>query len=154
MGSVKPIPDGYPVVTPYLSVDGATAAIDFYTDVFGAKERMRMPAPGGKIGHAELQLGDSVIMVSDAFPEMGHHTATELGGSPVSLSVYVEDADAVFERAVAAGATAVRPVETQFYGDRAGSFDDPFGHRWSVSTHVEDVPPDEMARRAAEMMGG
>lgn len=154
MGSVKPIPDGYPAVTPYLSIDGAEAAIEFYADVFGAKERMRMPAPGGRIGHAELQLGDSVIMVSDAFAEMGHRTAKELGGSPVSIAVYVEDVDAVFERAVAAGATVSRPVEDQFYGDRAGSFDDPWGHRWSVATHVEDVPPDEMARRAGQMMSG
>ncbi|MGH9151441.1 MAG: VOC family protein [Acidimicrobiales bacterium] len=154
MGTVKPIPDGYPVVIPYLSVDGAEAAIEFYAKVLGAKERMRMPAPGGRIGHAELQLGDSVIMLSDAFPEMGHRTPKELGGSPVGIAVYVEGVDAVFERAVAAGATAVRPVEDQFYGDRTGSFDDPFGHRWSVSTHVEDVPPDEMARRAAQAMGG
>jgi PhnB protein len=154
MGTAKPIPDGYPSVTPYLPIDGAEAAIEFYTTVLGAKERMRMPAPGGKIGHAELELGDSLIMVSDAFPEMGHRTAKQLGGSPVSVAVYVEDVDAVFERAVAAGATVVRPVEDQFYGDRAGSFDDPWGHRWSVATHVEDVSPDEMARRSAEMMGG
>lgn len=154
MASVKPIPDGYPAVAPYLSIDGAEAAIEFYADVFGAKERMRMPAPGGKIGHAELQLGDSLVMLSDAFPEMGHRTAKDLGGSPVSVAVYVEDVDAVFDRAVAAGATVVRPVENQFYGDRAGSFDDPWGHRWSVATHVEDVSPDEMARRSAEMMGG
>ena len=154
MGTVKPIPDGYPAVSPYLAVDGAEGAIEFYANVFGAKERMRMPAPGGKIGHAELQLGDSVIMLSDAFPEMGHRTARELGGSPVSVALYVEDVDAVFERATAAGATVVRPVENQFYGDRAGSFDDPWGLRWSVATHVEDVPADEMARRAAEMMGG
>ncbi|HVM01735.1 MAG TPA: VOC family protein [Acidimicrobiales bacterium] len=151
---MKPIPDGYPAVIPYLSVDGAEAAIEFYVKVLGAKERMRMPAPGGRIGHAELQVGDSVVMLSDAFPEMGHRTPKELGGSPVGIAVYVEDVDAVFERAVAAGATAVRPVEDQFYGDRTGSFDDPFGHRWSVSTHVEDVPPDEMARRAAQAMGG
>lgn len=154
MGTVKPIPDGYPVVIPYLSVDGADAAIEFYAKVLGATERLRMPAPGGRIGHAELQLGDSVIMLSDAFPEMGQRTPKELGGSPVGIAVYVEDVDAVFERAVAAGATAVRPVEDQFYGDRTGSFDDPFGHRWSVSTHVEDVSPDEMARRAAQAMGG
>ena len=154
MGSAKPIPDGYPVVTPYLAIDGAEAAIEFYGTVFGAKERMRMPAPGNKIGHAELQLGDSVIMLSDAFAEMGHKTPQDLGGSPVVISVYVDDVDAVFDRAVAAGATPTRPVEDQFYGDRIGAFDDPFGHRWSVATHIEDVPPEEMARRAAEMMGG
>ena len=144
----KPIPDGYPQLSPYICIDGADAAIEFYSGVFGAKERSRMPAPGGKIGHAELQLGDSVIMLSDAFPEMGHRTAKELGGSPVSIAVYVDDVDAVFERAVAAGATVFRPVEDQFYGDRAGAFDDPWGHRWSVATHVEDVPPDELERRA------
>lgn len=154
MGSVKPIPDGYPAVSPYLQVDGADAAIEFYANVFGAKERMRIPAPGGKIGHAELQLGDSVIMLSDTFPEMGHRTAKEPGGSPVSIAVYVDDVDAAFERAVSAGATVFRPVEDQFYGDRTGAFDDPWGNRWSVATHVEDVPPDEVARRAGEMMGG
>ena len=152
--AVKPIPDGYPQVTPYLIVDGAQAAIDFYSSVFGATERMRMPGPGGKIGHAELQLGDSLLMVSDEFPEMGGRSPRTVGGSPVIVSVYVDDVDAVFERAVQAGATALRPVETQFYGDRAGQFEDPFGHQWSVATHVEDVPPDEMERRVAQAMGG
>jgi PhnB protein len=152
--AVKPIPDGYPQVTPYLFVDNAQAAIDFYSSVFGATERMRMPGPDGKIGHAELQLGDSVLMVADEFPDMGGRSPRTVGGSPVIVSVYVEDVDSVFERAVQAGATAVRPVETQFYGDRAGQFEDPFGHQWSVATHVEDVPPDEMERRVAQAMGG
>ncbi|MBA3303927.1 MAG: VOC family protein [Actinomycetota bacterium] len=153
MAKVKPIPEGYPVVTPYLCIDGAAAAIAFYGEVFGATERMRMPAPEGKIGHAELQLGDSVIMLSDEFPEMGVTSPKNLGGSPVTMSVYVEDVDTVFDRAVEAGAKALRPVEDQFYGDRSGQFEDPFGHRWSVATHVEDVPPDEMASRAAAMGG-
>jgi PhnB protein len=154
MAGIKAIPDGYPRVTPYLCVDGASAAIDFYGIVFGATERMRMPEPGGKVGHAELQLGDSVIMLSDEFPAMGMKSPKALGGSPVTLSVYVEDVDAVFERAVEAGAKPLRPVEDQFYGDRSGQFEDPYGHKWSVATHVEDVSPEQMGRRAAAMGGG
>ena len=154
MASVKPIPDGYPQLTPYLAVNGAAAAIEFYSKVFGATERMRMPAPEGKVGHAELQIGDSVVMLADEFPEMGNRGPKTIGGSPVTLSVYVEDVDSVFDRALRAGATQIRPLENQFYGDRTGMFEDPFGHRWSIATHVEDVPPDEMERRAAEMMGG
>lgn len=154
MATLKPIPDDYPQVIPYLCVDGASAAIEFYSDVLGATERMRMPAPGGKIGHAELELGDSMIMLSDEFPEMGQRSPKTIGGTPVTISVYVEDVDSVFDKAVKAGANALRPVENQFYGDRTGQFEDPFGHRWSVATRVEDVPPDEMAKRAAEAMGG
>lgn len=154
MASVKPIPDNYPQVAPYLSVHDAQAAIDFYGTVFGATERMRLPAPGEKIGHAELQLGDSVIMLADEFPELNIRGPKALGGTPVTLSVYVEDVDAVVERAVGAGATALRPIEDQFYGDRSGQFEDPFGHRWNVSTHIEDVPPEEMAKRAAEEAPG
>ena len=153
MANVKAIPDGYPRVTPYLAVDGADAAIRFYTTVFGATERMRIPAPEGRIGHAELQLGDSVIMLSDEYPEMGVHGPKSLGGSPVTISVYVQDVDQTFARAIAAGATSIRAVENQFYGDRSGQFIDPFGHRWSVATHVEDVPPDEMEKRMKEYMG-
>ena len=152
MANVKPIPDGYPRVTPYLHVDGASAAIDFYTKVFGATERMRMPSPGGKVGHAELEIGDSLIMLADEFPEMGVLGPKTIGGTPVTIGLYVEDVDDVFERAIAEGAISVRGVENQFYGDRAGQLEDPFGHRWSVATHVEDVPPDEMAQRAAEAM--
>jgi PhnB protein len=150
----KPIPDGYPQVIPYLCIDGAGAAIAFYAEVLGATERMRMPAPDGKIGHAELQIGDSVIMLSDEYPDMGARSPKTVGGTPVMMSVYVEDVDRVFDRAVAAGAKPLRAVEDQFYGDRSGQFEDPFGHRWSVSTHIEDVPPDEMAKRAAEATGG
>ncbi len=154
MANVQPIPEGYPQVTPYLCVDGAAAAIDFYGAVFGATERMRMPGPDGRIGHAELQLGDSVIMLADESPEIGFRSPKAIGGSPVTLSVYADDVDAVVARAEQAGATVLRPVEDQFYGDRSGEFEDPFGHRWSVATHVEDVSPEEMGRRAAEAMGG
>jgi PhnB protein len=154
MAQVDAIPEGYPQVTPYLIVDGAKDAIDFYGKVLGAVERMHMPGPEGKIGHAELEVGGSLIMLADPFPEMGVRDPKAIGGTPVMISVYVEDVDAVFEAALAAGATEVRPVENQFYGDRTGQFEDPFGHRWSVATHVEDVPPDEMERRAAEAMGG
>jgi PhnB protein len=150
---VKPVPDDYPRVTPSLAIDGAARAIDFYRQVFGATERMRMDDPSGKVGHAELQIGDSVVMLSDEYPEMGVVGPKSVGGSPVTLMVYVEDVDATFGRAVGAGAKSIRPVENQFYGDRIGQFEDPFGHRWSVATHVEDISPQEMARRAAEAMG-
>jgi PhnB protein len=148
----NPIPDNYPRITPYLIVDGASAAIDFYSSVLGAKERLRMPGPDGKLGHAELEIGDSMIMLADEHPEMDARGPKTIGGSPVTLHVYVEDVDSVFERAVQAGAAELRPVEDQFYGDRAGSFEDPFGHRWNVATHVEDVPPHEMAKRAEAAM--
>jgi PhnB protein len=148
----KPIPDGYPRVTPYLIIDGAGAAIDFYRSVLGARERMRMPAPDGRVGHAELEIGDSLIMLADEFPEMEARGPKAVGGTPVSLHVYVEDADGVFDRAIQAGARALQAVEDKFYGDRSGQFEDPFGHHWSVATHVEDVPPDEMAARAAAAM--
>lgn len=154
MAGVKPIPDGYPQVTPYLCVDGAAAAIDFYTKVLGATEKVRMGAPGGKIGHAELELGDSIVMLADEHPEMGFLGPKQVGGTPVTISVYVENVDEVFERAVSEGASAERPLENQFYGDRTGQFQDPFGHRWHVATHVEDVPPEEMQKRAAEAMAG
>jgi len=150
--AAKPIPDGYPRVTPYLCVDGADAAIAFYTKVLGATEKVRMGAPQGKIGHAELELGDSILMLADEHPEVGFLGPRTVGGTPVTISVYVEDVDAVYERAVAEGASAERPVENQFYGDRTGQFQDPFGHRWHVATHVEDVPPAEMQKRAAEAM--
>ncbi|MHB9863241.1 VOC family protein [Streptomyces sp. YIM S03343] len=150
--SVKPVPEGYPRVTPYICVDGAAAAIDFYVSVLGARERMRMEAPGGKIGHAELELGDSVVMLSDEFPDMGFRGPKSVGGTPVTLYVYVHDADAVFTEALAKGAAELEAVKTQFYGDRTGRFEDPFGHRWNVATHVEDVPPEEMEKRAKEAM--
>jgi PhnB protein len=154
MANVDPIPEGFPRVTPYLSVDGAAEAIDFYCNILGATERMRMPAPDGKIGHAEVQIGDSMIMLADAAPEMGAPTPKQLGGTPVFFMVYVESADDVFARALDAGATEVEPMQDRFYGDRSGTFEDPFGHRWNVATHVEDVPEDEMERRVAEMMSG
>jgi PhnB protein len=154
MSEVKPIPDGYPVVTPYLYVAGAADAIAFYTSVLGATERMRMAAPDGKVGHAELELGGSLLMLADEFPEMDVRGPKSIGGSPVTLHVYVDDVDAVVEHAVSAGATIRRSVETQFYGDRSGSIEDPFGHVWNIATHVEDVPPDELERRATAAMAG
>jgi PhnB protein len=147
------IPDGYPRVSASLCVDGAAAAIDFYQQVFGATERMRIAGPDGKVGHAELQIGDSVVMVADEYPDMDVYGPRKVGGTPVTLSVYVEDVDATFAKAVAAGAKALRDPEDQFYGDRAGRFEDPFGHQWGVATHIEDVSPEEMERRAG-MMGG
>jgi PhnB protein len=150
--SVQPIPEDYPRVTPYLIIDGASDAIDFYTKVLGAQERMRMPGPDGKLGHAELQLGNSVIMLADEFPDMGAVGPKSVGGTPVTLHVYVEDVDSVFDNAVASGAKEIRAVENQFYGDRSGQFEDPFGHQWNVASHVEDVPPEEMEKRAAEAM--
>jgi PhnB protein len=152
--AVNPIPSNYPRVTPYLSIAGAAAAIDFYTQVFGAVERGRMPGPNGTIGHAELEVGDSMIMLADESPEIGFRSPNAYGGSPVTIMVYVDDVDGVVGRAVQAGATVVRPVEDQFYGDRSGQFDDPFGHRWAVASHVEDVSPEEMERRVAELMAG
>jgi len=151
---VNPIPDGYPRVTPYLIVDGAAAAIDFYKSVLGATERMRMAGPDGKLGHAELEIGDSIIMLADEHPEMNARGPKTVGGTPVFLHVYVEDADSVFERAVEAGAEPLQPVEDKFYGDRSGGFEDPFGHHWNVATHVEDIPLDEMSKRAAEAATG
>jgi PhnB protein len=140
-------------VGPYLCVDGAAAAIDFYTDVFDASETYRIPAPDGKIGHAEVKIGDSLVMLSDEYPEMNVRGPKTIGGSPVTLTVFVPDVDATFAKALAAGATEVRPVEDQFYGDRAGQIEDPFGHRWSIHTHIEDVSPEEIDRRAAAMFG-
>ena len=152
-GKVKPIPENYHRVTPYLVVDGAAEAIDFYSRVFGATEVMRMPAPGNKIGHAEIKVGDSVVMLADAVAGMGHKSPKTLGGSPVSLLLYVEDTDTTVKRAVENGAKLSRPVEDQFYGDRMGTVEDPFGHVWHVATHVEDVSPEEMQRRAAAKGG-
>jgi PhnB protein len=148
----KAIPDDYPRVTPYLYIDGASTAIDFYCSVLGASERMRMPGPDGKIGHAELEIGDSVIMLADANPDIDVRSPKSIGGTPIALHVYVDDVDSVFGQALEAGAKQLRPVENQFYGDRSGQFEDPFGHHWNVATHVEDVPPDEMAKRAAAAM--
>lgn len=154
MPEVQPVPEGYPRVTPYLIVDGASAAMEFYTQALGASERMRLPGPEGTVGHAEMAIGDSVIMLADGDPDMDIRDPRSVGGTSVILHVYVEDVDACVQRAVAAGARLVQAVEDKFYGDRAGQFEDPFGHRWSVASHVEDVTPEEMARRAAEATQG
>jgi PhnB protein len=155
-GKVKPIPEGYHTATPYLIVKNAAKAIDFYSRAFGATELMRFPDPSGKIGHAEIKIGDSVIMLADEFPEMEHKSPQTLGGTASSIMLYVDDADTVFKRAIASGAKQIRPVEDQFYGDRSGFLQDPFGHQWAISTHVEDVPPEEMKQRmeAAQKQAG
>ena len=151
---VNPLPDNYPRVNPYLTIDGVADAVPFYEAVFGATERMRLTDPSGRVGHTEIEIGDSVIMMSDEFPEMDVLGPLKVGGNPTWVSVYVPDVDAAFAKAIALGATEVRPVEDQFFGDRSGQFVDPWGHRWGVATHIEDVPADEMAGRAAEAMGG
>lgn len=145
-------PAGCRSLTPYLAVDGAAKAIDFYRDVFGATELMRLPMPGGRLAHAEIRIGDSLLMLADEFPDMGFH-GPGAGGSPVNLMLYVDDVDAVFARALAAGARQLKPVQDQFYGDRSGSLADPFGHVWLLATHVEDVTPEEIQRRMAQMAG-
>ena len=146
---VKPIPEGYGSVTPYLIVDGAARAIEFYKQAFGATETFRMEAPGGRVGHAEIKIGDSHVMLADEHPEMGARGPQTIGGSPISLVLYVEDVDATVSQAVEAGAKLTRPVKNQFYGDRTGGIEDPFGHAWYVATHVEDVSEEEMHKRAA-----
>ena len=145
----KPIPEGYHTATPYLIVNDAALAIEFYKEAFGATELLRMAKPDGKIGHAEIRIGDSTIMLADEFPEMGARSPQSFGGSPVSIFLYVENVDAVFAQTVAAGAVVQRPVADQFYGDRMGGVKDPFGHAWYIATHVEDVSPEEMRKRAA-----
>jgi PhnB protein len=142
------IPQGYATATPYLIVKGAGEAIDFYKRAFNAKEKFRMADPNGGVGHAEIQIGNSMIMLADEHPDMGYRGPRTLGGSAVSIMLYVDNVDDVFDRAVKAGAKSQRPVANQFYGDRSGTLEDPFGHVWTISTHVEDVPPDEMKRRA------
>lgn len=146
---VKPIPDGYHSITPYLIVDDAKAAIDFYTRAFGAREKFRLPM-GDRIGHAEIQIGDSVIMLADEFPDMDHLGPKSRGGTTVSLLHYVEDVDSAFRQALDSGAKETRPLENQFWGDRMGTLTDPFGHMWSLATMVEEVPPEEMQRRMAQ----
>ncbi|MBI3375556.1 MAG: VOC family protein [Betaproteobacteria bacterium] len=149
---VKAIPRGYRSVTPYLCVKGAAQAIRFYKKAFGAKEVMRMPAPGGTIGHAELMLGDSKIMLADEFPQMGFRSPGAYGGSAVTIHLYVENVDQVFKRALRAGAKERQSVKDQFYGDRSGQLEDPCGHLWILATHVEDMSPQEMKRRGREFM--
>jgi PhnB protein len=151
--AVKPIPDGYHAVTPYLIVAGGDRAIDYYKQVFGATEAMRLAGPNG-VAHAEIRIGDSVVMLADESPDMGFKGPKSLGGTAVSLMIYVADVDTVFQRAVDAGAVAQRHVQDQFYGDRSGTLEDPFGHVWTVSTHIEDVPPEEIDRRLAAMHTG
>jgi PhnB protein len=142
------IPDGYRGATPYLCIKDAARALEFYKSAFGAKEVTRMPQENGRIGHAEIRIGDAAVMLADEFPDMGLRSPQALGGSPVNILVYVDDVDRFVERAVKAGAKVTKPVADQFYGDRLGCIDDPFGHSWSFATHVEDVSPDEMKRRA------
>jgi PhnB protein len=151
MANVKPIPDGYRSVTPYLVIRGAKQAMEFYTKAFGAQESFKMLGEKGEIGHAEMKIGDSVIMLADENPNMGHKSPATLGGSPISILLYVQDCDAVFNQAVKAGAEIERPLANQFYGDRTGGVKDPFGFSWYIATHVEDVSPEEMERRAKEM---
>ena len=147
---VNPIPADYAGITPYLSVKGAAEAIEFYKKAFGATEMMRLPNPDGTLGHAEIKIGDALIMLADEYPDYGNLSPKTLGGSSVRLHMYVEDVDAFFEKAVAAGAKVLIPVADQFYGDRSGRLEDPFGHVWLVSTHTEDLTPDEMERRMKE----
>jgi PhnB protein len=150
--SVSHTPKGYHTATPYLVIKGAAAAIDFYKKVFSATEVMRMPGPGGMVMHAEIKIGDSIIMLADEFPDMGFRGPQSIGGSPVGINLYFPDVDARFAAAIKNGATEKRPVQNQFYGDRSGTIVDPFGHIWTISTHVEDVAPEEMNRRfEAEM---
>jgi len=148
--SVNAIPEGYSSITPYLMVQDAAGAIEFYKKVFGATERLRLPAED-RIAHAELEIGDSVIMLADECPERNALSPQSVGGTPVCLHLYVKNCDDVFASAIAAGAREIRPVENQFYGDRSGMFTDPFGHKWNVATHVEDVSPEELQKRMAAM---
>lgn len=150
--SVKAIPEGYHSITPYLIVEGAAKALEFYKQAFGATELFRMPMPDGRVGHAEMKIGDSMMMLADGCPEMGFRDPKAIGGTAVSLLIYCEDVDAMFARAVAAGATVMRPVQDQFYGDRSATLTDPFGHVWTIATHKEDLSPEEIARRSEEFM--
>lgn len=150
---VDPIPAGYHSVTPYLAIDGAAQAIEYYKAAFGAEEVLRMPM-GDRIAHAEIQIGDSHVMLADEFPDMGHLGPKSRGGTTVGLMIYVPDVDAVFDRAIAAGGTVSRPVQDQFYGDRTGTLVDPFGHQWTIATHVEEVSIEECRRRMEAMPAG
>jgi PhnB protein len=150
--AVKPVPEGYHTLTPYLAVDDAKAAIDFYERAFGARERSRMPGPDGKIAHAELEIGDSIVMLSDPFPHSNVRPPKEVGGTTSGVFLYVENIDDFFQRAVDAGATVTMEPEDMFWGDRFGSVTDPYGHAWQIATHVEDVTPEQMAERSQEWM--
>jgi PhnB protein len=148
----QPVPEGYHTITPYLAVENATEAIDFYQRAFGAQERVRMDGPQGSIMHAELQIGDSMIMLSDPFPQASTKTPKELGGTTISIFAYVEDIDSVYKQAIDAGASSLMEPDDMFWGDRFGSVQDPFGHSWTIATHVEDVSPEEMEKRSEEFM--
>jgi PhnB protein len=149
----KHIPDGYHTATPYLIISGAAAAIDFYKQAFGATEAIRFTQPDGRVGHAEIKIGDSTIMLADEFPDMGARSPKTLGGSPVSIMLYVEDVDAVVKEAIRAGGKLTASVENKFYGDRVGGVTDPYGHSWYIATHKEDVSSEELQRRAAALHG-
>ncbi len=149
MANVKPVPEGFHTVTPYLFIKGAARAIEFYKNAFGAAEIVRMPGPGGQVMHAELKIGDSVVMLADENPQIGALSPQSIGGTGSGLNIYIPNVDAVVQKAVDAGAKLVRPVKDQFYGDRSGTLIDPFGHMWFVATHVEDVSPEEMRKRMA-----
>jgi PhnB protein len=151
--TVKPIPDGHRTVTPYLIITNAAKAIEFYKETLGATEVTRLTTPDGRVGHAEIEIGDSRVMLADEFPEWNARSPQTIGDSPVFIARYVEDVDTVVSRAVAAGAKLSQPVVNQFYGDRSGSITDPFGHRWTIATHIEDVPDEEISRRAAALFG-
>lgn len=152
--STTHVPEGYHSVTPYLAIRNAVEALDFYKRAFGATEKFRLMMPDGRLGHAEIQLGDSIIMLSGEFPEYGGKVPETLGGTPVNIHLYVEDVDSFFKRAIEAGAKECKPVMDQFYGDRSGQLEDPFGHQWWVATHKENVPPDEMKKRLEVMLAG
>jgi PhnB protein len=149
--AVKSVPDGYHTVTPYLIINGAAQALEFYKRAFGAAETVRMPDPKGRIAHAEIKIGDSMVMLADEHHEMGHRGPRTLGGTSVSILLYVPDVDTVFDRAIKAGAKSQRPVADQFYGDRMGTLEDPFGHVWTIGTHIEDLSAEEMKRRMAAL---
>ncbi len=152
--SVQPIPEGYHSVTPYLVVSGANEAIAWYQKAFEATEQLRLDGPGGSVAHAEIKIGDSIVMLADEHPDMGALGPNHYGGSPTHLMIYVENVDEVFNRAIEAGGEIVRPLQDQFYGDRSGTLKDPFGHQWTIATHIEDLTPEEVNQRFAEMMGG
>ena len=150
--ATRAVPEGYHTATPYLIMDDASGAIEFYERAFGAKELTRFDAPGGKVGHAEIKVGDSIIMLADEYPDMGYRSPHAMGGTTVSIMLYLDDVDAVFEQAVAAGAKMLRPVQNQFYGDRTGTLEDPYGHMWTLATHVEDLSHQEIMLRAQTAM--
>jgi PhnB protein len=150
--AVQPVPEGYHTITPYLAVDDASAAIDFYQRAFGAKERVRMPGPGDAIMHAELEIGDSLVMLSDPFPQASTRTPKELGGTSVNIFVYVDNIDELYKQAIDAGASSLMEPDDMFWGDRFGSVQDPFGHSWTIATHIEDVAPEEMEKRSQAWM--